>query len=482
MRLDKRNPEQKPEAAKALAIRRNADELAFLPAALEIVETPASPTGRVVGALIIAIFCLALVWAAVGKIDIVATAQGKIVSSGRTKVIQPFETGVIRAIHVHDGQQVKAGEPLIELDPTITQAERDHLRSDLMSARLDIARLNAALAEGDAPVDAFHPPEGASPDLVAVEKRYLLDQVAEHRAKIGALAEQVRQKEAEHRTILAMINKLQATIPVLQEKTDIRKQLLDKQNGSKITYLEDLSALLDQQKELEVQKSKLQEADAAVAAVTQTRAQTDSEYRRGLSNDLVEAERKAAGLARDVDKANERTRLQVLSAPVDGVVQQLAVHTVGGVVTPAQTLLAVVPNDSPLEIEAMVSNRDIGFVQPGQEVEIKVDTFTFTRYGLLHGDVLSVSHDSIAREKQQDKSGNNPSGSADQRSSEPPGQELSYAARISLDRTQMRIEDNVVNLMPGMAVTTEIKTGSRRVITYLLSPLLRYGHDSLRER
>jgi hemolysin D len=215
--------------------------------------------------------------------------------------------------------------------------------------------------------------------------------------------------------------------------------------------------------------------------VSQTYAQTESEYLRGLSNDLVEAERKAGGLARDVDKANERTRLQVLTAPVDGMVQQLAVHTIGGVVTPAQQLLAVVPNDSPLEIEANISNRDIGFVQPGQGVEVKVDTFTFTRYGLLHGNILSVSQDSISREKPQDKNGNNPS-AAEARTSEPPGQELTYAARISLDRTQMKVDDNVVNLMPGMAVSAEIKTGSRRVISYLLSPLLRYGHDSLRER
>jgi hemolysin D len=480
MKLVKGNPEQQPEESKALT-KRSADELAFLPAALEIVETPASPTGRAVGAIIIAIFCLALVWASVGKIDIVATAQGKIVSTGRTKIIQPFETGIIRAIRVQDGQQVKAGDALIELDPTITAAERDHLRSDLMSARLDIARLRAALTESDMPFDEFHPPEEASPALVAVQKRYLLDQTAEHRAKIGTIKEQIRQKQAERRTIMATIEKLQTTIPVLQQKNDIRKELFDHQIGSKILYLESFSTLLDQQKELDVQKSKLQEAEAALAAVTQTRAQTESEYLRGLSNDLVEAERKAAGLVRDVDKANERTRLQVLTAPVDGLVQQLAVHTIGGVVTPAQQLLAVVPNDSPLEIEANISNRDIGFVQPGQGVEIKVDTFTFTRYGLLHGNILSVSQDSISREKPQDKNGNNPS-AAEARTSEPPGQELTYAARISLDRTQMKVDDNVVNLMPGMAVSAEIKTGSRRVISYLLSPLLRYGHDSLRER
>ena len=213
--------------------------------------------------------------------------------------------------------------------------------------------------------------------------------------------------------------------------------------------------------------------------INQTHTQTEAEYRRTLSGELVEAERKAAGLARDVDKANERTRLQVLTAPVDGEVQQLAVHTVGGVVTPAQTLLAVAPSDSPIEVEAMVTNHDIGFVQAGQQVEIKVDTFNFTRYGLLHGEVLSVSQDSIVREKPQEKARG---AGADEGSSEPAGQELSYAARISLDHTQMRVDDNLVNLIPGMAVTAEIKTGTRRIISYLLSPLLRYGHESLRER
>jgi hemolysin D len=238
--------------------------------------------------------------------------------------------------------------------------------------------------------------------------------------------------------------------------------------------------LINQQKELEVQKSKLHEAEAALAAITQTHTQTEAEYRRTLYGELVDAERKAAGLARDVDKANEKTRLQVLTAPIDGEVQQLAVHTVGGVVTPAQALLAVAPSDSPIEVEAMVSNRDIGFVQAGQRVEIKVDTFNFTRYGLLHGKVVSVSEDSIVREKPQDKSRGTAGGG--ESSSEPPGQELSYAARISLDRSQMRVDDNLVNLIPGMAVTAEIKTGTRRIISYLLSPLLRYGHESLRER
>jgi hemolysin D len=477
MKLVRRDPGQ--DTAK-LAAKRNADELAFLPAALEIVETPPSPAGLAVGGTIIAIFCLALVWAGFGKVDIVATAQGKIVSSGRTKIVQPFETGVIRAIHVQDGQQVKAGDTLIELDSTINVADRDHLGVDLMTARLGAARLRAALAEGDDPLADFNPPEGSSPDLVATQQRFLLDQTVEHRARIAALGDQMRQKAAERDTIAANIEKLGAIIPIAQQKADIRKAMYDHQTSSKIVYLEDLATLINQQKELEVQKSKLHEAEAALAAIIQTHAQTEAEYRRTLYGELVEAERKAAGLARDVDKANEKTRLQVLTAPIDGVVQQLEVHTVGGVVTPAQALLAVAPSDSPIEVKAMVSNHDIGFVQAGQRAEIKVDTFNFTRYGLLHGKVVSVSQDSIVREKPRDKSRGTLGG--DESSSEPPDQELSYAARISLDRTQMRVDDNLVNLIPGMAVTAEIKTGTRRIISYLFSPLLRYGHDSLRER
>ena len=180
-------------------------------------------------------------------------------------------------------------------------------------------------------------------------------------------------------------------------------------------------------------------------------------------------------------KAEQRTRLQVLSAPVDGIVQQLAIHTVGGVVTPAQSLLVVVPSDSRLEIEAMVSNSDIGFVHAGQEAQIKVDTFNFTRYGLLHGEVLSLSQDAVIRDRQQDRAGDRALGAANE-TSEPKGQDLNYSARISLDRTLMQIDDRMVNLSPGMAVTVEIKTGSRSILSYLLSPLRRYRHETLRER
>jgi membrane fusion protein, hemolysin D len=461
--------------------RKEREELAFLPAALEIVETPPSPIGRAIALLIMLFFCLALAWASLGTVDIVASAPGKIIPNGRTKVVQPFETGVVRAIHVRDGQTVQAGASLIELDPTMTGAERDHLRSDLIATKLNIARLRAAAADGADPLADFHPPADASPDIIATQRQLLIDQTAEHRAKLAALEDQRRQKESERASIAATIDKIEAVIPVIQERTDIRKVLFDHQTGSKVNYLEALQILIENQKEVEVQKNRLREADAALAAATQGRAQAEGEYRRTLFGDLAEAERKAAGLAHDLDKASERTRLQQLTAPVDGVVQQLAVHTIGGVVTPAQALLVLVPLESHLEVEAMVSNRDIGFVSPGQEAEIKVDTFNFTRYGLIHGRVLSVSIDAITRDR-RDEGTRDASSATDKSTSEPKGQELAYAARVALDRTWMQIDGKALPLGPGMAVTVEIKTGTRRIISYLLSPILRYRQESLRER
>ena len=459
---------------------RSRDELAFLPAALEIVETPATPSANAIGGSIIALFCIALAWASFGKIDIVATASGRIIPSGRTKVIQPFETGVVRAIHVRDGQMVQAGDALIELDPTMTEAERAHLRSDLIAEKLSIARLRAA-ADGADPLSDFNPPADASQDIIATQRQLLIHQTAEHRAKLAALEDQKRQKEAERASIAATIEKIEAVLPVVQERTDIRKVLFDHQTGSKVNYLEALQVLIENRKELDVQKSRLREADAALAAATQARVQAEGEFRRTLFSDLAEAERKAAGLAHDLDKASERTRLQLLTAPVDGVVQQLAVHTIGGVVTPAQTLLVLVPLESHLEVEAMISNRDIGFVSAGQDAEIKVDTFNFTRYGLLHGHVLNVSTDAITRDRREEATRDG-SPATEKSTSEPKGQELVYAARVALNRTQMQIEGKSVPLGPGMAVTVEIRTGTRRIISYLLSPLLKYQQESLRER
>ena len=457
------------------------DELAFLPAALEIMERPPAPAAGVLGTTIIGLFCLGLAWACFGKVEIVATGNGKVVPSGRTKVIQPFESGVVRAIHVRDGQEVHAGDLLIELDSTMSGAERDHLRNDLTVAQLNAARLTAALSDLADPLSAFDPPQDASAILVATQRRLLSQQVDEYRAKIGLLEQQKSEKQAEVATIRATITKLEAMLPVLQQRVDIRNTLYSHETGSKANYLEIFQTLVEMQHDLLIQKSRAQEAQIALLAIQESQAQTVAEYHRDLYEGLVEAQRNVAGLKEDVIRAEKRAHFQRLTSPVDGSVQQLAVHTIGGVVTPAQALLVVVPQDSHLEIEALVSNRDIGFVHIGQDVEIKVDTFNFTRYGLLHGEIVSVSQDAISRDLPEATSADASMG-IKQDQNELQARQLNYAARVSLGQTQMNIDGAPVKLTPGMAVTVEIKTGSRRVIEYLLSPLLRYRQNSLRER
>jgi hemolysin D len=461
--------------------RRKREELAFLPAALEIAETPPSPIGRAIGYTIVGVFVVALVWAFVGTVDIVAIAPGKIILSSRSKTVQPFETGVVRSIEVTEGQSVKAGDVLLELDPTSNVAELTRFRNDLAAARLDAARLQAALASKGDPLTGFRPREGTPPEMVQNSRRLLLSQVGEQNAKLAGIDGQIAQKEAERGTLKASLEKLKAIIEPLEQRVEIRKTMFNKELGSRLIYLTELQDLIGQRKEMVVFENKIKETESAIAVLAEGRTRTIAEYERALLDELSKAEQKAAGLEQDAVRAEQRARLQLLTAPVDGVVQQLAVYTVGGVVTPAQTLMLIVPADGRLEIEANISNRDIGFVHAGQDAEIKVDTFNFTRYGLLHGRVLSVSTDAISRDKPAEKGAAKPQG-ADGASSEPKGQELSFAARVSFDRMAMQVEDKTVSLSPGMAVTVEIKTGTRRIIDYLLSPISRYRHDSMRER
>jgi hemolysin D len=478
-----------PLPRRAAPLRR--DEREFLPAALEIIETPASPIGRLMGAVLLAFCVIALAWACIGHVDIIATAQGKVIPVGRIKVVQPLQAGTVTAIHVRDGDRVTQGQVLVELDHTVSAAERAHVMEDLIAARLDVARLTALRAGIDAGTIApigFVPPE-ASPHAVARTRAVMQAQADEQAAKIAALDQQIAQKIAEAEETAATIAKLQAGLPWLEKTADIREKAMNLLYGNVIAHLDAQLKLSEQRHDLVVQQRKATEIAAARAALEAQRAQARAEYAQSIVSDLAEAEQKAAQSAADLIKAERKIADETLRAPIDGMVQQLALHTIGGVVTPAQQLMVVVPADSHLEIDAMVSNRDIGFVREGDTAEIKIDTFNFTKYGLLRGTVLSISADAITRDKPpgqndgagaSDKDARNNSTSS--RSSEPPGQELVYSARIALDTTRMEVEGRMVDLAPGMAVTVEIKTGKRRIIEYLLSPLLRYRQESLRER
>jgi len=456
------------------------DETEFLPAALEIVESPPRPAGRIIAFYLMLFFAIALLWACIGTVDIIATASGKIVPTGRTKVIQPLESGVVRAIHVQDGQQVREGEVLVEIDTTVSASERNRLKGDYLQAMLDTARLKAALELGGDPATSFVPPEDATDSQIELQKTMLTNQMAEIHAKLSDLDQQIVQNTGNRDAVASTINKLTESIPYLEKRAEARKTLLNKGYGSRLDYLTIEQDLIEHRQELQVQKGRLAEAEGAIASHKQQRLQAEDEYKHTTLKDLAEAEQKSTSLHEQLLQAAQKYRLQTLIAPVDGTVQQLAVHTEGGVVTPAQVLMSIVPADSHMEIEAMVSNKDIGFVHAGEEAEIKIDTFNFTRYGLLQGKVQSVSQDAIVREKPQGIDDKHHTGDESD-SSEPQGQELVYSARVSLDKTQMQIDDRFVNLSPGMAVTVEIKTGSRHIIEYLFSPLLRHKQQALRE-
>ena len=461
---------------------KRATESQFYPAALEIAERPPSPASRVIAYIIMAFLAFALLWASIGSVDIIATAQGKIVPTGRTKVIQPLEAGVVRAIHVQDGQSVRAGEVLVEIDSTITESERDRLQKEYIRAALDATRLKAALDLAADSKISFVPPEGATEGDVETQRTLLINQTREIRAKLQGLDQQIMQQEGNVTAVRSTIKKLNDSIPYLSRRAITRKSLSDQGYGSKLDYLQTQQDLVEHQQEVEVQKGRLTEAEGALASLRQDRDEAEAEYQHENLTDLEEAQQKATSLHEQLLQAAQKYRLQTLIAPVDGTVQQLAIHTEGGVVTPAETLMSIVPIDSRFEIEAMVSNQDIGFVRAGQDAAIKVDTFSFTRYGLLHGKVLSVSQDAIVRDKPQDPNADKRQTGAENDSSEPKGQELNYMARVSLDQTQMDIDDRMVSLSPGMAVTVEIKTGSRHVISYLLSPIKKHLSQAIRER
>jgi hemolysin D len=448
------------EAGREMRTLPSAPAVEFLPAVLEIQDRSPSPIGRAILWTILAVFTTGILWATFGRIDIVATAQGKIIPSGHSKIIQPviqqFESGIVRAIHVQDGQVVKKGDVLIELDPTQNRADRDRALNEYQATRVEAARLRALIAGKP----MFEAPADGDPRYVMLQQHLLRDQLAEYQARVEAAQHLIDQRKAALAGTKENVRRLEATVPMQTERAEAFRKLLDNQFVSKMDFLQVEEQRIDKAQELAGQRKKLIQDQAALAEAEKNYRALVSEFQQSKQTELSTAETKAASLAQEVVKAGQRTDLLKLVSPIDGVVQQLAVHTLGGVVTPAQQLMMVVPQDHPIEVEAQVENKDVGFVKEGQPVEIKVETFPFTLYGTIPGQVLSVSDDAVPIEKVG----------------------LVYTSRVSMDRSTIQVESKQVNLSPGMAVTVEIKTGQRRVIEYLLSPLLKSVKESLRER
>lgn len=431
--------------------RRLASEAAFLPAALEIQETPVHPAPRRAAWAIMALFTIVVVWSIVGQVDIVAVAHGRIVVSDGTKVVQPLEAGVIRAIHVRDGDKVAAGQVLIELDATSAAADRIGVDQQLSAARQDAARALAllqALRTGRAPAVEPAAQQQASAEWADISARL---------ARLGAEA---ARREAEIATVREGVSKLQATLPLArQREADI--QALSTQGFVAGHAGQDRTReRIEIERDLSAQQARQKEAEATLAESRQNKAAYLAETQRSLNDRLAKAGLDQSQLQQQGAKTAQREQLTKLKAPVAGTVQQLAVFSTGGVVTPAQTLLVIVPDGAEVTAEVIIENKDIGFVSAGQPAEVKVETFSFTRYGTLPATVSWVTQDAV----NDDKRG------------------AIFPATLRLERATLDVNGKAVKLAPGMQVTAEVKTGRRRVIEYLLGPVQEALQGSAKER
>lgn len=439
-------------------------EWAFMAPVLALQHRPPPAFPRLLQGLILTVLVGAVVWASVSHIDVVASATGKIVPNGRSKVIQPSETAVIKAIHVQDGQTVVKGQVLIELEARGTAADLARLEADLLSAQIDAARAAAMIAS----VDHVQPPAlpvealaGADALKRQAVQRWLEGQYLELRSQLDQADADIARAGFERDSLAVSIRALQEAIPIARELAEDYAALLAEQAVAKHHYLQRKQEYLQQQRELEQLQARRKEIAAALQATTHRRMSILAQQRRSMLDLQQDAALRANAAEQELKKAHLRHGLRTLVAPVDGTVQQLAVHTQGGVVTEAQALMVIVPADQLMEVEAFLPNKDIGFVQAGQPAQVKVETFSYTRYGLVKGVVSSVSHDAI----------------------EDPQRGLTYAVRIRLDSHLLeRSGAPPLALAPGMAVTAEITTRQRRLISYFLTPLEVMVRESLHER
>lgn len=435
-------------------------ELAFLPANLELTGTPPHPAPLWAARLLVAGVLLIALIAAFGQLDIVAIAPGQLIPNANIKVIQPAVTGVVRQILVQNGDRVKPGQLLIELDPTLAIADADKATTKKIDAQFTIALARALLIAQDSNVD----PEvalisGSTPSRQA-DTQNLADGVfREYRGKIFALKAELQKREAELETTQEEVAKLQETTPLARQQANDYKELVEGRFVAAHDYLDKEKAAIEQTHELAAQQSRARELQAGIEEQRRDIESTVATFRREQWESLNKAEAEVAQTEDEETKADVRRGLMRLKSPVAGVVQQLAVHTVGGVVTGAQPLMEIVPDDT-LEVEVRVSNKDIGFVNSGQSAVVKIATFPYTRFGYLNGTVLKVSNDATSDKKLGPV----------------------FLARIRIPDNRFKVESKWLNLSPGMEVTAEIKTGRQRVWQYFLSPLLETGLESLRER
>ena len=432
----------------------------FLPAALEVIERPVSPTARATTWVLLVGLVITAAWLIFGRVDVVASAPGTVIPTGSVKLVQSADPGVVRAIHVREGDRVVQDQPLVDLDPTLTGADLAQAQKALTAAELDVAR-NAAIANALAGKGLhFTAPAGTDPAVAETQVRLITAQLAEVDATAAGLESARRSALAEAQAASAQMAKLAETVPILDRQLAAMRRLDAKGYAPGLRLLD-----LERQRRAE-------SGDRDIAIAQQQRGLSDArklgsqasqareQARRTALADLAKAQAEVILRREEVTKASQRSRFQQLKAPTTGTVQQLAVHTVGGVVEPAKPLMVIVPEHGGLLVEARLLNRDAGFVRRGQAVAVKLEAYPFTRYGAVPGTITSISRDAVADEKLGPF----------------------YVVRVALSRNFIMVDGRQVPLSAGLVATADIKTGTRRIISYLLSPLQSSIAQAGRER
>lgn len=444
--------QEKQEAEKKLA------EKDFLPAALSVMETPASKTARIMTYVIVIMFTVFIAWACIGKMDIIATATGKLIPAANIKTIQTLVDSEIEEIYVVEGQYVKEGQNLIKFNQTEVVANINRIRNEMTALEMANARLTALMT--DNPKDNFVYDDNVNKDLIRLHNDYLNSQLKQYNSQVKVLEGNIKRAIKQKETVEADIERLNKILPSMQERLDKKRILADQGLLARLTFMEQEEQLTNVKEERNIQIKKKGEAEQEIASAEQALDQYKAEFAKKISEEYTANKEKLISYSHEMTKYQEALKRTLVKAPLNGYVQQLVYHTVGGVIESAKPIMNIVPEDYQLEAEVMILNKDIGFVHPEQEVEVKIDSFPFTKYGTIKGEVRNISGDAIMDEKLG----------------------LAYSSRITVHENKIIADGKEVMLKPGMGVTAEIKTGKRRVIEYLLSPVMKYMNESMRER
>ena len=436
----------------------------FVPEIIQVQQQPPSPLPRTVLYSLLVLFACVLAWACLGRLDIVAVAQGKLVPQSFVKIVQPAESGIVREILVKEGDAVKEGQVLVRMDARLSEADGRTLLAEQQRKDLQLRRIEAELSgaslkrQTDDPAD-IHAQTDAQ--LQARRQAYL-DALA---------AEQATLLKAQHDLMSAteIENKLRKSVPIHKDQADSWDKLAKEGFAGRLMALERQRTYVESEQDLRVQSQNVASLRALIVQSEKRVAQITSNYRQQLQNERAEAEAAYHRLKQDRDKQQHRHSFLELKAPQAGIVKDLATHTPGAVVAPGTILLTLVPFHEPLVAEVWVSNVDAGFVQSDQKARIKLAAYPFQKYGMLDGVVRHVGAD--AQEKPE-------AGAAAGKSI----QEAAYRALINLNGDHPASRDRPLRLVPGMLVSAEIHLGTRSVLEYLLSPVQKVAHEAGRER